>query len=271
MILLQVLISTFGQKGIERIAALPHPEVEGVEYIVSWQYGEDSLQAPELLLKRKDFKIIPTSTRGLSVNRNLSLDAATAPIVLLSDDDVAYTREDLAAVIASFDANPDVDYINFKYRSESNPIPQFTKRADLSHPPKWWYTGGTFTIAFRLDVINKHNIRFNTLFGIGAPFPSGEEDILLHDVIKAGLTPIYLPVEIVTHEGTTTSMREHLSDTFISTKGAVFSILFPITWPGRMLTHALRFSKDFNERKRYIHSWLKGRRDYLQIVKGKRL
>lgn len=260
--MLQVLISTYGRQGIERLASLPHPVMEGVEYIVSWQYGDDAPVIPEPLKQRKDFTILPNGTRGLTINRNLALEAATAPLVLISDDDVEYSEEGLRNVIKGFEDNPEADYINFKYDSDDNPIPHFPQKADLRKPPKGWSTGGSFEIAFRLDSIRKHNIRFNTLFGIGAPFPSGEEDLLLHDVIKAGLHPIYLPVTIVTHQGTTTSMRTQSQDSFIRTKGAVFMILHPLSWPLRMIAHAVRFSKSAAERKRYIKAWLKGAADY---------
>lgn len=264
---LQVLIVAYGRKGIESIAGLAHPMVDGVEYIVSWQTAGDRTDVPRTLAARPDFRIFPSDTRGVARNRNLALDAASAPLVVLSDDDVSYTEERLRSVIRAFKEHPQADYISFRYHSSHNPLPQHDREADLRRPPKGWGIGGAFTMAFRLDPIRRHGIRFNELFGIGAEFPSGEEDLFLHDILRAGLTAIFLPIDIVTHENDTTAMRTHSSDTFIRTKGAVFSILFPLSWSARMLLHARRFSPLARERRRYIRAWLSGRRDLRKILK----
>lgn len=261
---LQVLIVAYGRKGIESVARLPHPPVEGVEYIVSWQFADDPPVVPEVLSQRKDFRVLPTPTRGVSVNRNLTLDAASAPIVLESDDDVYYSEDQLKAVIRAFDDHPEADYIHFRYHSDDYPVDRPDKEFNLRRPPRGWYPGG-IEMAFRLDPIRKHGIRFNELFGVGCEFPSGEEDIFVSDVLKAGLNAIYLPVTIVTHPGNSTCMREGESETFIRTKGAMFPIIHPFSWPLRMITHARRFSPSWRERCRYIRAWLCGVRDIRRI------
>lgn len=267
---LQVLIVAYGRKGIESVATLPHPAVDGLEYIVSWQTAADAADVPEALASRPDFRVIPSDTRGVALNRNLALDAASAPLALLSDDDVSYTADQLRAVIRAFKEHPEADYISFRYLSSRNPLPQHDRKANLRRPPKGWGIGGAFTMAFRLEPIRRHGIRFNELFGIGAEFPSGEEDLLLHDILRAGLTAIFLPIDIVRHEDDTTAMRDHATDTFIRTKGAVFSILFPWSWAPRMLVHALRFSPLASERRRYLRAWLAGHRDLKRILKTNR-
>ena len=264
---LQILITAFGRKGIESIASLPHPAMEGVEYIVSWQYADaDPADIPSALLDRRDFRILPTSTRGLSVNRNLTLKAATAPIAMISDDDVYYTPDNLRDIIKAFDDNPDADCITFRYQGPGYPQATFTGPLDLRRPPKGWSVVSC-EIAFRPANVRQRGIRFNELFGIGAEFPSGEEEIFLHDIIASGLKAIGLPTVVVIHPGDTTAMRTASTDTFIRTKGAVFSILHPLTWPLRLLAHTRRFSNDFSQRRRYIRAWLRGVKDYRNFRK----
>lgn len=266
---LQILIVAYGRKGIESVATLPHPAVEGVEYIVSWQLGGGSDVVPDEILHRSDFKVLPSNTTGVTRNRNLALDAASAPLVLLSDDDVYYTEEQLLSVIETFREYPDADYINFAYRSDDNPIYRPDTVIDLSGPWKGFSIGGAFEMAFRLDSIRKHNIRFNELFGIGHEFPSGEEDCFLYDILNSGLKGIYVPKVVVTHPDTTTAMRDGLTASFIRTKGAVFTIIHPRTWFLRMITHTLRFKGPFKDRIAYLQAWLRGHKDYLQIIKNK--
>ena len=111
---LQVLICTLGGEGIRRVAAACHPQVCQVEYLVSWQLPEGDLPVPEAL-QRPDFRIIKSDTRGLSRNRNAAIEAASAPLCLISDDDVIYNADNLQGIIRHFDENPEEDILTFRY------------------------------------------------------------------------------------------------------------------------------------------------------------
>ena len=199
--ILQVLIVAYGREGIDSVASLAHPEVEGVEYLVSWQTADcleltvaapEEIQAaiPAALREREDFRIFPSDTSGVSLNRNLVLDRASAPLAICSDDDVAYLPEDLHNIIETFNRHPEADFIAFEYRSDT-PKRYPSESFDLARPPKGYYIGGP-EMAFRLESIRRHGIRFNEWFGIGCEFPAGEEDLFLADCLDAGLKCIFL-------------------------------------------------------------------------------
>lgn len=234
--LLQVMICTYGMDGIERVAAAGHPQSEGVEYLVSWQ-TDGAREVPASLL-RDDFKIMISSSKGLSVNRNLALSRATAPILLVSDDDVAYTNERLQTVIKAFGSHPEADIITFRYESNGSIKFYPDRQASLEHPPKGYFIS-SIEIAMRRESVQR-KIWFNENFGIGAMFPSGEEDIFIRDCLAAGLKGIYLPVTIARHDATTTSERNLMLPSRPQTKGAVFLRLHPYSWPLRMIAHAIR-------------------------------
>lgn len=260
---MQVLITALGRRGLESIASLPHPALPGVEYVVGWQFAsDDPTEIPESLLERPDFKIIASPELGVAKNRNLLLDAASAPIILCSDDDVSYTPSHLESVIQAFDRNPDCTLLTFRYFSEGHPRPYPLEEADLHHPPKNYFAGA-IEMAFRLDSLREHNIRFNEYFGIGSQFPAGEEDIILHDIKKAGLPAKFIPIDICSHPSPSTYMKEGQSDKITYTKGAILLHTNPITWPLRMLAHLLRARQsepDCNS-LHYCKTWLKGVRD----------
>ena len=256
---LQVMICTLGAEGIHRLAKALHPRVEGVEYLVSWQTdGNDSVPKE---LERPDFKIITSQTRGLSVNRNIVLSEASAPILLISDDDVKYTEEGLRSVIDAFLRHPDKDIITFQYISESHSKFYPAHSCNLSTPEKGYFVT-SFEIAFRRQPV-QGKIWFNENFGIGAVFPSGEEDLFVCDCLDAGLKGMFLPITIVRHDGSTTSDRNLMLPSRPQTKGAVFMRLHPRDWPLRMIIHALRefplwrkglVPSPFS----YCRNWLKG-------------
>lgn len=254
---LQVLICTLGEAGIHRVAKGEHPRVPGVEYLVSWQLPDGDVAIPDELL-RPDFKIIKNTSRGLSRNRNLSIAAATAPYCLISDDDLDYFADSIAKIIDIFDKNPELDIATFKYSgADTKQYPDHS--FNLSKPPKGYYVT-SFEIGFRQKSILRSGIRFNEKFGIGAKFPAGEEDLWIHDLLKKKLKGYFFPITIAHHPGETTGTRRASDPDIIRTKGAVFAHTHPFTWPLRMLTHAIRHCKKYQDKNMiyYCKLWLNG-------------
>lgn len=256
---LQVLICTFGEEGIRRVCLSAHPAVYGVEYLVSWQLPDGDCAVPEELARRDDFRIVKSATRGLSRNRNIALDAATAPLVLISDDDVSYTADRLESVVRVFEDRPDVGLITMQYESPDYPKEYLPEEMDLRGNPRGYYAT-SFEIALRLRHVREAGIRFNERFGIGAEFMAGEEQIFIYDALRSGIECRYVPCIICRHEGTTTSDRHFYDPAYIATKGAVISRLFRFSWPFRMLTHALRNAGGGKPigRMAYLKAWIDG-------------
>ena len=267
--LLQVMICTYGKEGLKRVAASAHPKVEGVEYLVCIQQDpeEEDYTAPKEL-DRDDFRLYVTLSKGLSVNRNVALSQATAPLLLISDDDVDYTEAGLMEVINAFNRHKDMDIITFRYVSISHEKFYPSRICDLAHPEKGYFVT-SFEIGFRRKAV-QGKIWFNENFGIGATFPSGEEEIFLRDCLDAGLKGIYLPITIARHDGTTTSDRNLMLASRPQTKGAVFLRLHPRQWPLRMILHTIReiplWRKGLVPSPRsYCINWIKG------VLKARRM
>ena len=259
---LQVMICAYGRDGLARIAESARPRVVGVEYLVSFQENPDDKDNPiPQELNREDFKIFSSCSKGLSVNRNLALSHATAPFLLISDDDVDYTEEGLKEVIKAFGKNPGTDIITFRYDSESRSKHYPEHSYDITAIGMRHFIS-SIEIAFRRRSVQGY-IWFNENFGVGAIFPSGEEDIFIHDCINKGLKCLYVPVSIARHNGTTTSGRNLMLASRPQTKGAVFLRLHPHQWPLRMIAHALReiplWRKDLVPSPlSYCINWIKG-------------
>lgn len=256
-IILQVLISTFGQRGIDSVAVHSHPVVDGVEYLVSLQNPEGDVTIPDRL-KRPDFKIITHPTRGISANRNRSINEATAELAIISDDDVDFDAEELKQVIDAFRQRSDADVITFKYHSAGHEKNYPSHEADLKQPPKGYFTT-SIEIAFRLKRI-KYHAKFNENFGIGTSFPCGEENIFIHDIIKKGFKVVFVPIYSCRHDGIATGTRDRNKPEFIMTHGAVMSHLHPWSWPLRIMVHAWRHSRTKGNMNffAYIANALKG-------------
>ena len=258
---LDVCIIAYRMVGLERIAAAAHPRIPGVRYIIAWQYADDSPEdVPAALSSRDDVVIIPNTTRGGGANRQVALDNAVAPLILLSDDDVEYLEEDILRLLQTFHDHPECAFLLMKCRSVAYPreYPDYEFRADQA--PKGYFVGGP-EIAFRREAIIEKKICFNPLFGRGAKFCAGEDALFVDRMIKSGLRGRFIPQFICSHEAESTGIRELTSPDFIRAKGAMFCHIHPKSWPARMITHALRLSKSLPASINYIRHWLKGVKD----------
>lgn len=246
--LLQVLIVAYGPEGIARVAEGEHPRMDGVEYVVAWQRGGASDEAiPSGIALRQDFRIFPSDTSGISANRNEAFRHASAPLLLLSDDDLSYTAIHLQNVMDAFQADPDLAIAAFRYVSPQAPRSYPDHEFNLRQPPKGYFIT-SFEIAVNRERILRDDpeeslLRFNESFGIGSHFCAGEEDLFVDRILQAGLKGRFFPLDVAIHPGPTTGMRRASDPEFIRTKGAVVSVTHPLSWIPRMCVHALRARK----------------------------
>lgn len=263
---LQITIAAYGEDAVERIAALSHPEVDGVEYVVSWQ-KYDRNRIPENLRQRNDFHIYTTDTIGSSINRNNAFEHASADFVLVSDDDLSYTEENIQNVLNAIKTHGDYDFLTFKYHTEYYNKFYPDTPVEVKTSPKGYYTTAIEILLNRKRFIertgNINDMRFNLNFGIsGRLFICAEDDMLMAKLLKKGYKGLFVPEYITTHQGSTTSDRTQTTKEFISTKGALFLYSKPRSWFARMLAHAYRSAKNEPEKRigffKYCGWWLAG-------------
>lgn len=232
---LQVLIATFGRR-LLGLVDNPLPEVEGVAYLISCQDPGNELEGTDIrpLMERGDIDLRIYRDRGLSLNRNHAFDAASAPYLLIADDDLDFLPDGLRKIIDAFNDNPRVDVALLKAdvplsRREFPP-----EECDLPHTwPR--HHAISFEIAVRRSSWLSSGIRFSPLAGIGAPrLGAGEEELFLHQARRRGLTVRYYPITHAVHPGPTTSKRSARSAAVLRAKGTVITAL---RGPFTALTH----------------------------------
>lgn len=234
---LDVLISTCGVAGIERIASHRHPQVEGVRYVVCWQQSGGA-PLPEQLESRHDFAIFRYDDTGSARNRNHTLERFEAPFGMLSDDDIDYEAEELENVLRCYAERPDADMLFFKFHSAAyeKEYPRF--EFDFRKAPRFYYYCN-FEMSFRREAV-KDRVWFDERFGLNSPFLAGEEDMFVLRALKQGAVIRFIPQYNSRHDGSTTSDREGESDAMLLTRGAVISCFHPWSYPLRFVVHALR-------------------------------
>jgi len=211
---------------------------------------------------------VKTRERGLSKSRNMAMRKALAlgsEICIFCDNDVLY-RDDYEKVIGdAFMRNPDSDIIVFFIERPERHEPVLKKEGPLDH----LHAMKIFSpeIAFRIRRIREKGLRMDELFGAGAKYGMGEENIFLFDAMAAGLKVTYVPLRIAgTIENESTWFKGY-NEEFFRNRGAGYY---------RMAPHLfLPLCLQFGVRKRSLYkadmgfwkafSWmLKGRREYLR-------
>lgn len=235
---LEILICTI-DSGIHNICQILLPPDANICYLISWQTDNPNPEIPCELI-RDDVRVITLRGKGLSRNRNNAIDNARGDICLIADDDVKYKTGNLLKIIEIFKANDSLDIATFKYGSLSQQknYPDFS--FDLNDMPRRYYIS-SIEIAFkRLSI--KGKIRFNELFGLGAPvLKAGEESLFILDAMRNKLKCVYFPIEIVTHDLPTTGTKAKTPGVLMS-QGAYAYFRYPKTCYLRMVKTAIAIS-----------------------------
>lgn len=239
---LSVAISTFGRDGIERVARMGLPEVDGVEYVVSWQQSDDC-EVPEVLQSRDDLYVYRTPTVGLSRNRNNAFDRACGEVILIADDDLTYLPGGLEAVMRVFRENPQLDIATFRYETPVNKAYP-TEEMDLTERFRNYYVT-SFEIAVRRRVVvGKGKLKFNPKWGIGAEYlTAGEENVFVEQALRQGHVGRFFPLTIVRHDGLTTGERKVDDPGALRANGALIAYVNKWTWLPRLIVNAWRVSR----------------------------
>lgn len=210
-------------------------------------------------------KMISTQTRGVGINRNLTLMYASADICLLADDDVVYNDNYKQIVLEEFENHPDADIFIFHLDTDSERKQvkySKTKKCNRLTRMPW----GGCRIAFRLASVKKANIFFTTLFGGGCLFPSGEDSMWLLEAKRKGLT-FYVSKETigkVSFEEST--WFTGIDEKFFYAKGAFYAAVHPrlfalwklyFSWRTRNMT-----KMRWREKNKWMNLGKKGYREY---------
>ena len=196
---LDILICSLN-KGIVRVEDVLLPENENIHYIISYQYTDERYLdlIPKFLKDRKDVSLYKHLGQGLSANRNLAMEKATADLVMYADDDTHISSRILEIATNVFERDPQLDVAFFCASTytgkplKAYPIEEF----DVNKMPESYSISAIEMICRRVKV--QGNIRFDERFGLGTKFLTcGEEEIWLEDAIKAKLKMRYFPTKIV--------------------------------------------------------------------------
>ncbi len=209
----QILISTVNRRFLKRDFSLNIPHL-----IINQQSRDEADGSPAENLFDYD-------ERGLSKSRNHALDHAEGKICLISDDDLTYKEDIESIILHSFEQHPDADIITFQIETPDGQLRKKYKTKAYWHNKRTVMKVSSVEITFRKSAIDQSNLHFDENFGLGAAFPTGEENIFLADALDKKLKILSLPIPIVSHP-LESSGKNFDSRQLIQAKGALFERIF---------------------------------------------
>jgi len=170
-------------------------------------------------------RVFDYAESGLSRSRNRALSNAGADIAVIADDDVRHPPAAPARVAAAFAAHPQADIITFQAQTPAGaPFKRYPAHA-RRHTVRSVMRVSSWEIALRLESIRAAGLRFDERFGLGAEFPTGEENIFLVDALRRGLAVRYQPQVIAIHPAAS-SGADLSTAAAVRAKGAAFRRMF---------------------------------------------
>ena len=212
----ELLISTFEEKNYAELLGRLNVRTNAV---VINQIDRNS--SAKMEFNDNVVKIFEFDERGSGRSRTNALLRATADFCVIADDDMKYVDDYASVVEQAFQKYPKADMLIFNLEGEG----RVTKKAFLV---RWhnFMRFGTAKISFRRESVIKNGIYFNSMFGAGAPYGSGEDTLFLSECLKKGLRIVAVPITIakLVNERKSTWFDGY-TETFLKNKGKLFACM----------------------------------------------
>lgn len=179
---LQVLVSTMHQTDHSLLEKMNIRS----DAIVINQCDRDCIE--RFTFRGYDILWMSLNERGVGLSRNNALMRASGDILLFADDDVVYTDDYVEKIAGCFENNPKSDLIVFNLQSQNPNRPEAIVEKEYK---LHWYNSlkfGAFRIAIRKDAIREANVFYSLLFGGGAKYQSGEDNLFIVQCLKKGVS-----------------------------------------------------------------------------------
>ncbi len=183
---LEVLLSCMNENDL---LIIQRSNLDNVNTLVINQCKTDN----DFWIENGKHRMYNTSTRGLSVSRNLAIQHTDADVCLISDDDEVFRSGLEGVVVSAYERFSDADVIAFGMENFPTRLGDKAKRLKKYDLLKV----SSCQISFRASSV-RGKVRFDPKLGAGTQNGAGEENKFLFDCYKAGLNIYYVPEKIAT-------------------------------------------------------------------------
>jgi glycosyltransferase involved in cell wall biosynthesis len=242
--MISIIIPTLGTREEELIRLLRSIDEQTIRYYEVILVSQDHHEVVEGIVRNFEFPIkhIKTDKKGLSSSRNIGMGYVTGKILTFSDDDCWYEPSAFEEIVTHFNhTNGDIACFQIYDPGLKEYYKDYPDQAKKRLTLRDLFRKSSIEIFINLEKVDRTHIKFDEQFGLGAKYPSGEENIFLHHMYKNGYAISYTPKVVVYHKKPTVDSRLNL--TTFRGKGPLFKRMF--NTPLGLIMVTLLFIKKF--------------------------
>lgn len=215
---IEILISTMNKTSLDFLELLfPYKHFSEFNILIINQ----TISTQIVVSNYKNIRVINSFEKGLSKSRNLALENCSKKIALIADDDVVYCQNFDNEISKAFNKVSNQAIITFNHQRIGNQKPQNSSINSYEHTLKTIEKVCSIEIAFQVASIQKHQLKFDEHFGLGATFETAEENLFLREALQKKLKMSFNPAVIVTHPLITSGKKDG-SDKLIFARAALY-------------------------------------------------
>ncbi|MDO4618045.1 MAG: glycosyltransferase family A protein [Clostridia bacterium] len=217
---IQVLVSTMHQKDYSLVGKM---NIKTDAVIVN-QSDRDEFSSFQN--NGREIKWITLNERGVGRSRNTAILRSDADILLFADDDIVYFDDYEEKVLKFFRDNPKTDLAVFNFESQNPDRPEAI--VDGDYILKWYncLKFGAFRIAVRREALERANVTFSLLFGGGAKYQSGEDNLFIVRCLKNGLSGMASSIHLGTVKQEESTWFKGHTEKYFYDKGVLMKTMF---------------------------------------------
>lgn len=238
---LEILVTTMQQSDFSIIEEMNIKS----DAVIANQCNENNYR--EIAVVGKSIKMISTTSRGLSRNRNIALAHADqkADLILFLDDDLILNDNYERLIIGEFEKHPEADAIKFNIHDLSE-----TRKISMKRIVKFekcsrrnMSASGVCGVVLKQSIIKEFGLHFHENFGAGTENYCGEDTIFLQDLINRRVRFYRSPIDIAGIDETDSSWFKGYDEKYFMTIGKVFATIYPHLCRLLAIRSAYRFYK----------------------------
>lgn len=185
----------------------------------------DKNEIKEFIWNNHNILWMSLKERGIGLSRNTALSRADGEILLFADDDIVYIDDYEREILEFFDkTKTSVALFNLTSLNKNRPehIDLRDHRVHRFNCLKY----GAFRIAVKHEDIKKENVFFSLMFGGGAKYQAGEDNLFLTDCLSKGMAVYASSINIGTVAQSVTTWFKGYDDKYYYDRGALFAAMY---------------------------------------------
>ncbi len=176
-------------------------------------------------------KLVSTTTRGLSRNRNIAIahSCQDSDILMFSDDDLVFNDGYERLVMDEFAKHPEAEAIKFNLHDLSK-----TRKISMKRIEKWekctrrnMSSSGVWGVAIRQKTLKRIGLFFNENYGPGTEYYCGEDSMFLQALINKHVAFYRSPIDIAGIDQTVSSWWNGYNEKLFTVFGMILAEMYP--------------------------------------------